>query len=401
MAASNGEAHRDLLGNVAAVAVLATAALEAKRVVSSEPRPAQRVDAATPADDVAAVAAQPGIKGRIDAFQAARPRLAFGAGVVRKFGDDRGGRLAALISYYGFFSIFPALLAMTTILGFVLDGNPDLAKRISDSALGQFPVIGDAIGNASQPLTGSTVALVVGLVGALWAGLGAAQAAQDAMNTIWSVPRPDQPHFVGKRLRSVATLVLIAVLFAANAVLPQLTGATTSGTFGVIVLILVSIVADAVVFGVIYLILTVVKLSWRDVWVGSLVAATGYVLLQTFGTLYIQHVLKGASDTYGTFASVIGLLSWMFLLGQVFIFAAVIDVVRARKLYPRSLFRPASTRADRRSQRSQMEGAKLTQPVDVELAFPARVADASASASAVIVVPDDDDVATAQPTSAG
>src|SRR4051794_1097727 len=384
MAATSEQSRGDLLGNAAAIAVLATAALEAKRI-GTDRRPGRRPDTASISDAVAAVAAQPGLKGKIDAFQAARPPLALGAGVIRQFGDERGGRLAALISYYGFFSVFPALLAMTTILGFLLDSNPDLAKRISDSALAQFPVIGGDIGNAASPLSGNTTALVIGLVGALWAGMGAAQAAQDAMNTIWNVPRPEQPRFVGKRVRSLVTLVLIALLFAANAVLPQLTGAMGSGTFGVILLLVASVIADAVVFGVTYVILTAVKLSWRDIWLSSLIAATGYVVLQTFGALYIEHIVKGAGDTYGTFASVIGLLSWMFLLGQLFIFAAVIDVVRVRRLWPRSLFRPSSTRADRRSQRGQMESAKLTENVEVEVTFPAQVVDDGARPSAAIV----------------
>src|SRR3954466_7187850 len=179
MAATSEQSRGDLLGNAAAIAVLATAALEAKRI-GTDRRPGRRPDTASISDDVAAVAAQPGLKGKIDAFQAARPPLALGAGVIRKFGDERGGRLAALISYYGFFSLFPALLAMTTILGFLLDSNPDLAKRISSSALAQFPVIGDSIGDSSHPLTGSALALVIGLGGAVWAGMGAAQASQDA-----------------------------------------------------------------------------------------------------------------------------------------------------------------------------------------------------------------------------
>ena len=54
-------------------------------------------------------------------------------------------------------------------------------------------------------------------------------------------------------------------------------------------------------FGVAYVILTAVKLGWRDIWLSSLVAATGCVVLQTFGALYIKHIVAGASDTYGTF----------------------------------------------------------------------------------------------------
>ena len=104
-------------------------------------------------------------------------------------------------------------------------------------------------------------------------------------------------------------------------------------------------------------------------WVGATVAAAGYVLLQNVGTLYIDHVVRGAQNTYGTFAGVIGLLTWMFLLGQWVILSATINVVRSLHLWPRSLFGPTSTRADRRSQRGKIEEAKLTDNVEVDVAF--------------------------------
>ena len=67
---------------------------------------------------------------RIDAFQQRRKWLAFPFAVVKKFGDDRAGNLAALIAYYGFFSLFPLLLVMVSVLGFILRGHPDLQSRI-------------------------------------------------------------------------------------------------------------------------------------------------------------------------------------------------------------------------------------------------------------------------------
>ena len=360
----------DALGSAAALALLATAALDARRRVTEDAvTPGETAEDAPPADDVAALMAQGGLKGKVDAFQAARPVLAFPAGVIRKFGDDRGGRLAAVISYYSFFSLFPAMLALTTILGFVLENNKDLADDIRDSALAQFPVIGNEVGNSSSPLTGSVVALVIGIAGAIWAGMGAAQASQDAMNTIWNVPRPEQPSFLAKRLRSLAVLVVIALLFAANAVLPDLTGARTSGVLGLIVSIVAASIVDAVIFALVFRFLTARPLTWEQVWVGALVAAVGYVLLQNFGTLYIDHVVKGAHDTYGTFATVIGMLTWLFLLGQWVILAATINVVRHERLWPRSLFRPPTTRADRRSQRGKMHEAKLTEHVEVGVEF--------------------------------
>ncbi|MFT3854379.1 MAG: YihY/virulence factor BrkB family protein [Ilumatobacteraceae bacterium] len=363
----------DALGSAAAVALLATAALEARRLSAGgerQQRPEEvDVEVFAADSDVAAVGSQRGLKGTIDAFQAGRPYLAFPVGVIRKFGDDRSGRLAAVISYYSFFSLFPALLALTTILGFVLEGNKDLADDIRNSALAQFPVIGSELGTSGTLLTGSTFALVVGIAGAIWAGMGAAQASQDAMNTIWNVPRPEQPGFAPKRLRSLAVLVVIALLFAANAVLPDLTGARTAGPVSVIVLPIASVIVDAVIFAFVFRLLTARPLSWRDVWIGAVVAAAGYVLLQNVGTLYINHVLKGAANVYGTFATVIGLLTWMFLLGQWVILAATINVVRTLRLWPRSLFRPPLTRADRRSQRGKLDEAKLTEHVEVDVEF--------------------------------
>ena len=172
-----------------------------------------------------------------------------------------------------------------------------------------------------------------------------------------------------KRLRSVAVLILVAVLFAANSVLPDLTGARTSGFVSVVLLIIAAVIVDAAIFAIVFRLLTALRLGWGDVWVGATVAAAGYVLLQNVGTLYIDHVVRGAQNTYGTFAGVIGLLTWMFLLGQWVILSATINVVRSLHLWPRSLFGPTSTRADRRSQRGKIEEAKLTDNVEVDVAF--------------------------------
>src|SRR6266498_5469892 len=102
---------------------------------------------------------------RIDAFQQRHPALAFPFGVVKKFGDDQAGNLAALIAYYGFFSLFPLLLVFVTVLGFVLEGNSDLQDSILHSALAQFPVIGDQIRSNVHSLSGSGLSLAVGIAG--------------------------------------------------------------------------------------------------------------------------------------------------------------------------------------------------------------------------------------------
>ena len=110
-------------------------------------------------------------KHRVDGFQQRHGVLAFPVAVFRKFSDDQATMYGSLIAYYGFFSLFPLLMVFTTILGFVLDGNEEAQQKILDSALAQFPVIGDQIASP-EALSGSTVALVIGVATALWAGMG-------------------------------------------------------------------------------------------------------------------------------------------------------------------------------------------------------------------------------------
>ena len=80
-----------------------------------------------------------------DRAQRKHPVLAVPVAVVKKFGDDQGGGLAALVAYYSFFSLFPLLLVFVTVLGYVLQGNADLQKSVEKSVLDQLPVIGDQI----------------------------------------------------------------------------------------------------------------------------------------------------------------------------------------------------------------------------------------------------------------
>ena len=333
----DGSSGSGIVGTLAAVAVLAVSAGK----VSTTPDPATDPTpaiAGVPANGILLPDPAPGLVGKVDHFQRSRKPLAFVVGVGKKFGDDKGGKLAALIAYYGFFSLFPAMLALVTVLGFALEGRDDLRQDIADSALGQFPVIGNELSQSvNNPLTGSPVALIIGLGGAIWAGMGAMQAAQDGMNQIWGVRHSQMPNFFRKRLKSLALLGTIGVLLIATAVTPQIIGAITSGIIADVLVQIAGVAINIGVFAIAFRVLTVAKVSWSDVFPGACIAGTIYAILQLFGRLYITNTLNGAENTYGTFALVIGLLSWMFLVAQVTMLAAEVNVVRARTLWPRSL----------------------------------------------------------------
>jgi membrane protein len=265
--------------------------------------------------------------------------------VIRKFGNDQAGSLAALIAYYAFFSIFPLLLVFTTILAFVLQGNKELYDDVTKSVLAQFPVVGDQL--QAQALTGKVTALVLGLLTSLWGGLGVTQAAQNAFDKVWAVPFKDRPDFLRKRLRGLLLLMCLGVLFVLSAVI---TGLVTTATGGPVVKVAGYAITLAVNFGLYvaaFRFLTAPTIPTRQLWLGAAVAAVFLEILQLVGTIYIQHVIKRASNTYGTFATVIGLLVWLHLIAQLTMYAAEINTVIVRRLWPRSLLGPPESPADR------------------------------------------------------
>ncbi|MBO0727735.1 MAG: YihY/virulence factor BrkB family protein [Acidimicrobiaceae bacterium] len=294
-----------------------------------------------------AVAVKGKLRG-VDRFHQQRGWLAFPYAVAKKFGDDQGGYLAALVSYYAFFSLFPLLLVFVTIFGIVLRGNPGLQHQILNSALAKFPIIGSDIAHNTHSLGAHpSISLVIGLLLALWAGMGAVRAMENAMDTVWNVPHKHRPNMVASVTRGLAMLAVLGVTTVLSAVAAGVGsgGHTWWWAAGGIVL---SLALNFVLFMLAFRLLTAAKPPWSEIRAGAWVAAIAWTVLQALGGFYVSHQLKGASSTYGTFAIVIGLLAWFYLGAQVTLYAAEINVVKARKLWPRSLVQPPLTDADHR-----------------------------------------------------
>jgi YihY family inner membrane protein len=308
---------------------------------------------------------------KVDAFQMRHAAIAFPFAVVKKFGDDQAGNLAAVIAYYGFFSLFPLLLVLVTLLGMVLRNNPDLQTRILDSALANFPVIGTEISGNVHALGGSGVTLAVGIALTLWSGLGVIKTTQAGMNAVWNVPFEHRPNFLKSTLRALILLGVLGVLTLASAAAGSVGGGSGQGWL-VILGLAVSLTMNLFLFLLAFRILTSENLTWGDVLPGAAVGSVAWTTLQALGGFYVSYQLQGASDVYGTFAVVIGLLAWIFIGAQITLLAAEVNVVRKRRLWPRSLVQPPFTDADVQAltRYAKQEDRRPEERIDVEVDGP-------------------------------
>jgi membrane protein len=303
----------------------------------------------------------------LDRRQQRSRRLAFPAAVLKKFGDDQAGQLAALIAYYGFVSLFPLLLVLVTVLGFVLQGDPGEQQKILNGALGQFPIVSEQL--KLHSLTGSGPALAIGVIGSLLAGMGVTGATQNAFNRIWSVPFKNRPDFLHARLRGLGMLAILGTLSIASTTAAGFVGSSSHAAPDVIAGVLVALVLNIALFMTAFKLLTAVDVTWRDLIVGVIVASVFWQLLQHLGGFYIDHELKHTQPLYGTFALVLGLLAWLYLGAQLTIFAAEINVVRYHHLWPRSFFSDQLLDADRRALKSSAEIEERVHEQNVDVTF--------------------------------
>ncbi|HEY6786175.1 MAG TPA: YhjD/YihY/BrkB family envelope integrity protein [Trebonia sp.] len=255
--------------------------------------------------------------------------------VVKKFGDDHANLLVVALAWYGFTAIFPLLLVVVTIFGFI--GARSIGTGLIRT-LHQFPVVGSSFNPASgNSLHGSTIGLIVGLVGLLYGAQGVTQTAQQAMATVWNVPLNQRTGFLPRLGRSLAGLFIIGSTFVLNAFL---TGYATGATLGWAIRVPIFaglLVLNIGLFLASFIMLTTKAIGPRHLLSGAIVAAIAFTVLITLGTGLITHQLKRASATYGTFGTVIGIVAFLLLLAKLTMYAAELNPVLARRLYPRAL----------------------------------------------------------------
>ncbi len=304
---------------------------------------------------------------RVDRWQQGHRAPAFVVGVIKKYGDDRGSQLAALVTYYGFLAMFPLLLVFVTVLGYVAHDDPGLRHDLLNSALADFPIVGQELRRNVGALGGNGVALVIGLLALVWGSLGVAQIAQHAMAQVWNVPGARRPGFVPRLVRSLLVLAVLALAIVGTAALTTVTTLVPGGSAVPILSTLLVVVLNVALYWLAFRVMTPGEVASRDLVTGAIVGGVAWTALQAVGSLLVARQLRHTSELYGTFGVVLGLLFFLYLAAQIMVYAAEVNVVKARHLVPRSLAPPPLTEADEQvlTEVAETEQRRPEQTVDV------------------------------------
>lgn len=285
---------------------------------------------------------------KLDAAQKATKPTSVAVATFKKFSEDKSTGLAAMIAFWAFFSIFPLLMVLVTILGFVL---PASAKNnVLTHVAAMFPLL-DA--KSITGLTGTWWPLVAGGVTALWSGMGAVRTTQTAFNSVWEIPYHERPRLIEQILRSLWVLATIGLGLVLTTLISGLVTSTATGvnlgSAGRIGGYVLAIVLDVGLFVAAFRMLTDREITTRDVLPGAILSGLVFFVLEQLSSFIIARHLKSAQSTYGHFATVITILWWFYLQAVVTLLGAQLNVVLKERLHPRSLVEAPQTEADHRA----------------------------------------------------
>jgi hypothetical protein len=215
----------------------------------------------------------------------------------------------------------------------------------------------------------------VGLLGVFWGATGLAQSGLFTMVLVWNVPGPARPGYVPRLGRAVLFLGLLGAGVIVTTGVTSLHNYVFKG-FGVDFLaVLVAAAFDVGMFIGAFRVLTPKGVPTHNLIPGAITGGILYTVLQELGVYLLHHYLHSDS-AYGVFATVLGLLAYLYLAVEITVYSAEINVVLARRLWPRAMVQPPLTEADRASMALQALQNQRRPEQHVEVTFDDREAGA-------------------------
>jgi uncharacterized BrkB/YihY/UPF0761 family membrane protein len=287
---------------------------------------------------------------RLDNLQRRIPALAFGYAVVRKYLDDRGAREAALITYYGFLSLFPILLLGVAIITQALAQHAGLREEVVAAIVP--PLLQADVEQAVTSLGSSSTALIAGVIGLVFSGIGVVLSAYETLNGFAAVPYQERPGMISRYVRAVTALgviltgaIAVGGLTVAVTALPKLPRLSRVGA------LLGSWLVAFVVLLVVARLLLARPAPFRALWPAAAPGAVAVTLMINLGAMVLPDLVRRAGRVYGGFATVAGVFTLLYLLSNLLVYAAEVAAVRHGRLWPRALDAQRPTPADERAMR--------------------------------------------------
>ncbi len=251
--------------------------------------------------------------------------------VVDGFRAHKTGLYSALLTHFGFLSLFPLFAALITILGFVLEGNPDLQERIVDSTLTNVPIVGQYLSDDPGSISGNLVVLVLGLATSLWAGTKAFVAAQNAMNEIWEVPQEQRPSFVSMRSKAMIGIAIVGFAQISSGILTGFIGASGKSFAARLLLAVAALIINTGTLMATYNTLTARQTTWRELLPGSMFGGSTFLVLQILTSTLVARALRRAAPLYGDLSGVIALFGWLSLHSGAALIGVEINAALSRR----------------------------------------------------------------------
>lgn len=279
------------------------------------------------------------IQKKIEKYQMSHSWVGFPAAVIKRYGDEEVGKQAALITYYGFLSLFPLMLAFLTIIGMMAIGDPELKAKIIEQAFQYFPALGEDLQENVQTVQASGIALAIQLLVLLYGARGVAVTMRDAFNYVWHNDRDHKSNFLVDNLRSFAMIFAVGIGVTIGTIISYfLAKIIDINTTGTILITLVNWVVTMALFLAVFRLGTSSRIKTNDLILGAIIAGTGLLIIQQLGANIMAHYLPRLQGTYGSFALTLGMLFWIYLQAQVIMYALVTTAVSAQKDWPKTMF---------------------------------------------------------------
>ena len=245
------------------------------------------------------------------------------------FTDNHGNHYAAAITYFSVLSLVPILMVAFAVAGFVLAHEPSLLNQLQANITKSVPgALGATISTTIKGAIAARSAVgIVGLIGALYSGVGWMTNLRDALTAQWGIEKQKLPliptlakdllSLIGLGLALVVSFAITAAGTGLGALLLRLVGLADTGwarTLLVLFTIVLAIAADFLVFLWVISRLPRERVSARSAVRGALAASIGFEVLKQVATILLKSATS--SPTATVFGPVIGLLVFANLVSR-------------------------------------------------------------------------------------